>query len=218
MSSQRIMVLCVSGLFAVAAPVSGATYSDYSLWAGAAGVHTTINFEDYPDATVIAGQYGALSPVGVLFSTSTSSFLEIENRAGISAEVGGVPVSGNQVLDVDGDNTAPLTARLVVPGTSTPVGVRAAGAWMIDLATFGGGVVSFYDVNGALVDSLTFSPAMESNQFFGAVSNVGIAKIVFDGVASGEYVMIDDFVLTPEPVSALLLGLGALGLLRRRSR
>ncbi len=168
-------------------------FDDLGDWAAAAGAHLTIDFEDFADGTIITDQYNTLSP-GVVFSSGGPGFVEIEDSAGIAMEVGGFPVSGEKVLDVEASNTDSIVARFFVSGTSTPTTVPAVGAWMIDLSTFAGGTAEFFDINGILLDTLTVTPGAMDNQFFGAVIPAGIHEVRFDGVANGEFVLIDDFV------------------------
>ncbi len=197
-----------------------ATFNSYANWAAAAGAHTTIDFEDYAAGTVITNQYANRTPAGVVFSST--SVLDIADATDVSGQTGGVPVSGTRVLDDASSDVAPLTARFVQTNTNTNTSVRAAGGWMIDIGTFAGGTVQFYDLNNVLIDSLTVVPTTESNIFIGAVNSAGIARMTFDGVDSGEYVLIDDVVFgnVPEPTTSLLAVLCVLGgsLVGRRGR
>jgi hypothetical protein len=208
---QLVFVLSVSS--------RAATFNDFGSWQSAAGPFLTVNFEDLPDGTVVTDQYKSMAPIGILFQAGDTDFLEIENAAGVTTEVGGVPVSGTQVLDTEPSDVAPIIVRFVVSGTSTPTSVPAAGLWFIDLATFGGAKADFYNSGGVLIDTVTFTPAVESNAFFGAVNNLGIARMEIDGVNSGEFTLIDDVVVVPEPMltAAVMGGIFAAGR-RRRGR
>lgn len=216
-----IAVACVALTCAPALGASaeedGQVFTSYGDWAAAAGAHTTIDFEDQPDGTIITDQYQGLTPLGVLFQ-AVDGDAEIEDAIGITQEVGGTAVSGSKVLDAESPDTAAIEATFVETGTTTPTSVPAAGGWLLDISSFGGGMADFYDINDTQIGHVEFAPDAEQNIFLGAVNPAGISRVSFDGIESSEFVMIDDVAFVPDPATLTLLGLGGCALLRRRRR
>ena len=223
----NLTLLAAPAALALAAPaaVAQTQFTDLLDWQAAANPVFTYEFEDFAPGTVITDQYATtnvVGPVGVIFSSTDG--LDIADAADIQQQTQGSPVSGTQALDVIGGSTDALLAQFVIPGTTTPASVPAAGGWMIDLNTFGDGVVQFFDVDGNLIDTVVAAaPGTDENQFFGLVTapgTPGISTVIFDGEQSGEFVIVDDFAygLVPEPTTAGLAAAAAGLLLQRRRR
>ncbi len=118
---------------------------------------------------------------------------------------------GFTAIDLTNQTFAPLTVELWYGG-------NAANA--ADGATLDG------DIGATLADSVTYTSADITNN---GAKNL-VATLGFTGSSNGDAIWLsfgkltpgstvaafDDILIVPEPSSALLLGLGALGLLRRR--
>ncbi len=96
-----------------------------------------------------------------------------------------------------------LDFQFVIPGTDTFATVNEVGLWVENGDA--GSVVSFFDLNDALIMSLNTSVG---DQFAGIHADEGIGSVRINDVG---YFLVDDlqFGSVPEPSSSVLLGFGA---------
>jgi hypothetical protein len=183
---------------------------------------TTVNFDSQTPGTDLTGQ--TLS--GATFTPNTASpLLVISGATGVRFAMS--PSSGLNLLSPGGSDTSLEDDGLII---TFGIPTRAAGIDVVFDAPDGLSFVSvnFYDVSNTLIASNSFIPAPSGApgyQFVGLVADTAIIKriefIEFDNTAADDHVGYDTltFMAIPEPGTAALLALGAVGVVvftRRR--
>lgn len=165
---------------------------------------TTIDFEGFPDSTILTTQYPGLTFTNTIILTAGISLDEIDFP----------PHSGTNVAS---DNTGPITIDFAAPITSfsgyftyaEPLTLDALDAGSTEVAS----AISLYSEN--LVSSGNPPNELISVAFAGGFSSVTIT-----GDPAGDSFTMDDItygaVPEPDSILALLLGCAALVLARRQ--
>lgn len=122
-----------------------------------------------------------------------------------------------EVLPFDGNLMGATVAGTSVFQFSTAV--TRFGGWINTVSPVGGGTAVFRDSNGTVIDTLSFSNTPIEWTWVGWESDIAISTIEMTGTAGpGFGFQFDNLTLNyvPAPGAATLLGLGALGAIRRR--
>jgi len=157
---------------------------------------TLIDFEGFPDSTVLTNQITDLSFTNTKVITAGISLNEFEFP----------PNSGENVVF---DSGGPITITFLAPVSyvggyftyTTPVTITAFDA-SSDLI---GSIISQFSTNTALSGDVGSSP----NELI-SVSFSGISKVIIEGDSQGGSFVMDDLTFLPEPGTAMLIcsGLG----------
>jgi hypothetical protein len=171
--------------------------NDFAGWAAAAGAFSTIDFETLPDGSPSA----AGTPI-------TDVFNYIDQGAMFSSPADDLIIGGNVINGFDirssGAGLTHIRADLSIPAFS--VGFTFGGDTTLDA----------FDLEGESIVSALFD-GNGGPFFLGIVSDTPIAYVIMEegfGAVIGDF----HFASVPEPVTAGLLAVGGLGLLRRRGR
>ena len=197
-----------------------------------------INWDGVPDAlsapnALPANFFNVNSPRGVVFTTPGSGFaVSARQASGTPVRFGNVDVSytaqfqtfsAERLFTATGSNI--VDVNFFVPGTATSALTRGFGSVFADVDAAGPTTISYFDVNNALLDTLTVLAGPNGGlSFLGA--DYGAAVVSRVRITAGnaplgapesanDLVVMDDFVYAepvtvPEPASLglLVLGLG----------
>lgn len=166
-----------------------------------------IDFEGFPEGTLISNQYA-----GVVFSQVDSGTPMIDNSPflfGYDASSGSGVLTGSQT----GGAPFPTVAGLVI--TLTTAG-SALEFWLGDTSPLGTYTIQAFNSSNALIESFAVTPG----NFVGFFGLSDLKTVTVDSSVENDAFAIDDVrpASVPEPVTLALVGLGAFGmvLLRRR--
>ena len=173
---------------------------------------TTIDFEDFPDSTILTNQYPGLTFSNTIILTSGISLNEFELP----------PHSGENVAS---DNNGPITIDFSTPITSfggyftyfEPLTLEGFSSSDAEVAT----AVSAFSNNLACLAGAPCSgdPGSSPNEFIDLTFSGGMSSVTITGDPLGGSFTMDDIMYTaagtavPEPDSFPLVIIGAVGLL-----
>ncbi len=156
-----------------------------------------VGFDTFPDGspvpanTVITNQYES---IGVMLTTDAGP----EAGPYATPESSWFPaVSPPNVLDVDINpyfNSGTFTVTFVDPDeTSKPATTSTVGGWFLDVEATGQTILTAYDINRAVLDSIVIPIAGNAAKQFFSISTPGIASATFQlGTRTGDGVGLDD--------------------------
>jgi hypothetical protein len=180
-----------------------------AMGSGAQAGTITLNFEGFPDSTILSTQYSGLSFTNTIIFTAGISLNEFEFP----------PHSG---VSVASDNNGPITIDFSSPVTSfggyftylEPLALAAFNSADAEVAS----ETSMYSTN----DALYGDPGSSPNEFIDLSFAGGISSVTITGDPAGGSFTLDDATFAspssvPEPPTlSLLLTLSYIALLRRR--
>ncbi len=172
------------------------------LTAASRGSATTIDFEGFPDSTILTNQYAGVTFSNAIILTAGISLNEFEFP----------PHSGANVV---ADNVGPMAITFANPVTSfsgyftyaEPLIVQALNAANVEVAS----ATSLFSTN----DALFGDPGSSPNEFIQVAFESGISNVTITGGPNGESFTLDDVAYsspTPEPAILSLILAGGLGL------
>ena len=213
-------------LVLVCAPAAQAVltgFSDRAPFVVAAGGSTdVINFDNFANGTQITNQLG---PVGIASVSGVDRdniprgvFVTASNSMPFPMFTAGTLPSEPNFLSVDMNSPAFATGRITCGFPGAPK--TAIGAFIADGGPLGNFSIEVFDGQTSL-GSINVPPRTLPNSFVGVVSTQPFTSAVFFPNTSTDSWGLDNLEFAPripEPASATLLAIGAVGLLGRRRR